>query len=447
SERKQIPELNSMMVDAITSPNSFRHDSPLWSVRGWNESGVVAGVLADLMNLLHRDDQASQRFLNAVDGSMDKDTQAVRRWLKAVYQLHTESTRAAGAERMRAMVPARLNDQVTASPPANIPAGLLWQTGQLIETLDPIDQKAMLQIGIFQAAVRNSPAEPVASHTVGSPLDQLFRTYVKVGRSELARRGWLERLHTWKFPRTTGVRENRQLQVAAHLAENLFDSGFPIDAAGICRRFLDQPLVFQLARRYSQGRNHRRILETRYESAIQSVDTENSIRYVDAMRSDFLGGVPNATLDLYGTKLDALTETPQDCLFELAIRSASSTPAGRDACQRLLEELDHIADAAERSSANLPARLVLASVVRPDTLSDLLDECMQTLPTGTRMDSGPLHEFVIALTTIMRSDVESADAATTQVIARLSEIATQRNDQAALSVLSGLSRGETPAAR
>ncbi|QDV83935.1 tetratricopeptide repeat protein [Planctomycetes bacterium TBK1r] len=447
SERKQIPELNSMMVDAITSPNAFRHDSPLWSVRGWNESGVVRGVLADLMNLLHRDDQASQRFLNAVDGSMDKDTQAVRQWLKAVYQLHTESTRAAAAERIRAMVPARLNDQITTSPPVNLPAGLLWQTGQLIETLDPIDQKAMLQIGIFQAAVGNSPAEPLPSHTVGSPLDQLFRTYVKVGRSELARRGWLERLHTWQFPRTTGVRENRQLQVAAHLAENLFDSGFPIDAAGICRRFLDQPLVFQLARRYSQGRNHRRILETRFESAIQSVDAENSIHYVDAMRSDFLGGVPNATLDLYGTKLDDLTETPQDCLFELAIRSACSTPAGRDACQRLLEELDRIADAEERSSANLPAHLVLASVVRPDSLSDLLDECLQTLPTGTRMDSGPLHEFVIALTTIMRSDVESADAATTQVIARLSEIATQRNDQTALSVLSGLNRGETPAAR
>ncbi|WP_372898969.1 hypothetical protein, partial [Stieleria sp.] len=157
SERKQIPELNSMMVDTITSPNSFRHDSPLWSARGWNNAGIVQGVLDDLMHLLHRDDQASQRFLSAVDGSTDKETQAVQRWLKAVYELHTESTRAAAAERIRAMVPARLDDQVTASPPVNIPAGLLWQTGQLIETLDPIDQKAMLQIGIFQAAVRNSP--------------------------------------------------------------------------------------------------------------------------------------------------------------------------------------------------------------------------------------------------------------------------------------------------
>ena len=63
------------------------------------------------------------------------------------------------------------------------------------------------------------------------------------------------------------------------------------------------------------------------------------------------------------------------------------------------------------------------------------------------MESGPLHEFVIALTAITRSDVESADAASTKVIARLSEIATQRNDQAALSVLSGLRRAETPAAR
>ncbi|PAY21611.1 hypothetical protein CKO51_00680 [Rhodopirellula sp. SM50] len=448
SERKQLPELNAMMVDAITSPNAFRHDSPLWSVRGWNESGVVQGVLDDLMHLLHRDEQASQRFLSSVNGSTDKDTRAVRQWLKAVYELHDESTRAAAAERIRVVVPARLNDQVTTSPPVNIPAGLLWQTGQLIETLDPIDQKAMLQIGIFQAAVRHSPAEPVASHTVGSPLDQLFRTYVQVGRSELARRGWLERLHTWKFPRTTGVRENRQLQVAAHIAENLFDSGFPIDAAGICRRFLDQPLVFQLARRYSQGRNHRRILETRFESAIQSVDAENAIRYVDAMRSPLLGGVANATLDLYGTRLDALTDTPRDCLFELAIRSACSTPVGREACQRLLAELDRIADAEERSSANLPARLVLASVVRPDTLSDLLDECLQSLPTGTQMDSGPLHEFVIALTAIMRSDIESSDTALTQVIARLSEIATQCNDQTALAALSGLShRDDAPAAR
>ncbi|MCS7466519.1 tetratricopeptide repeat protein [Stieleria sp. ICT_E10.1] len=440
SERQQLPELKSMMVDAITSPNAFRHDSPLWSVRGWNESGVVQGVLADLMNLLHRDDQASHRFLNAVDGSTDEDTRAIRRWLKAVYELHAESTRGAAAERIRAMVPARLNDEVTTSPPVNIPAGLLWQTGQLIETLDPIDQKAMLQIGVFQAAVGNSPAEPVPSHIVGSPLDQLFRTYVKVGRSDLARRGWLERLHTWKFPRTTGVRENRQLQVAAYIAENLFDSGFPVDAAGTCRRFLDRPLVFQLARRYSQGRNHRRILETRIESAIQSVDVENSIQYVDAMRSDLLAGVQDATVDLYGTRLDALTETPRDCLFELAVRSASSTPAGREACQSLLAQLDRIAAAEERSSPNLPARLVLASVASPDTLSDLLAECLQTFPTGERMDSGPLHEFVIALTAILRSDVESADAASMQVIAQLVEIAEDNEDQAALSVLTGLSR-------
>ena len=63
------------------------------------------------------------------------------------------------------------------------------------------------------------------------------------------------------------------------------------------------------------------------------------------------------------------------------------------------------------------------------------------------MESGPLHEFVIALTAITRSDVESADAATAQMIARLSEIAKQGNDQDALSVLSGLSRPESPAAR
>ncbi|QDV42019.1 tetratricopeptide repeat protein [Stieleria neptunia] len=448
SERKQIPELTSMMVDAITSRDAFRHDSPLWSMRGWNESGIVPGVLSDLMDLLHRDDQASQRFLMAVDVSASEDTQANGEFLKAVYELHAEETRGAAAERIRAMVPPRLDAAITASPAGNIPAGLLWQTGQLIETLDPIDQKAMLQIGIFQAAVRHSPSDPVASHPVGSPLDQLFRAYVKVGRGDLARRGWLQRLRTWEYPRTTGVRENRQLQVAAHLAEHLFESGFPIDAAGICRRFLDQPLVFQLARRYSQGRNHQRILETRLESAIESVDAENAILYVNAMRADLLAGVQEAPVDLYATKLDRLTETPRDCLFELAIRTASETPAGRDACQKLLTEFDRIADGEKQPSSNLPARLMLASVVRPDDLSDLVDECLQTLPTETRLKAGPLREWVLALTAIERSDVESVDAALEQMIARLVEIADENGDQAALSVLTGLHhRDDAPAAR
>lgn len=437
SERIHIPELTAKLTDAITSDDAYQTDAPLWIVRGWSDDGQVSGLLTDAMDLLRRDPDVAQRFLAAV-ATEQNQTQPTGHLLKAVYQLHDPKTRSDAARAIGKLCPATFAD--SNSPPIGpMPAGLLWQIGQSLDSFDQIDQPAMLKIGVYQAAIRNSTDQMQSSFGVGLPSDWLLREYAKVGRKQLARRGWLARLRQDKTPRTTGVRENRQLQIASYVSDNLLNLGYPVDAAGICRRYLDQPILFQLARRYFQGRDPQKAMQATFKTAIDAIDANAAEDYLNALATDVVIGGNPISIDLYTTRIANVSDTPSDCLFELAAGIACDGQSGRETANKLFELLDQLAKQEPANASLQQARLILAAALYPERVAPLLDSVRDHLASPENAQSST-RMLYFAMAATCRGRGEIGEAGIEPVLQRLQQIAESCGDDEVKLALIRLSR-------
>lgn len=447
-ERHAIPELKLIMVNAITAPDAFTLESPLWTLRSWSEAGLVKGLLGDEMQMLWENPDAAKKFLAVVDAEPVR-SRPIARLLKAIFELNSAERRTQATGIIAELCPAKFDKPLDSGSDDRFPPGLLWQVGVLIESIDAIENKSLLKVGVYQAAIRNTHDRSPASSSVGAPRDQLYREYANVGRKDLARRGWLDRFSASVLPRTTGVRENRQLLLAAHVSKQLLQSGFPVDAAGICRRHLQQPLTFELARRYSQGRNHRRILQTTMQTALDALDPSTCQAYLDALAAD-LSLDSAAEIDLYSTKVSEITGTAEDCLFELAVRKACEAKPGLKSAQKLFDRIQKVDRGDQNHQSIELARLILAAVIRSPDVDQLLADVDQRLHETAQRNSGSstqenkvpdfIPPYVFGFAAVRRSASAEADEAVERVLAGARKLAAEVGDEAAETALAWLSR-------
>ncbi|MCA9140505.1 MAG: hypothetical protein KDB00_27225, partial [Planctomycetales bacterium] len=449
SERTQIPELTAKLTDAITSDDAFTYDSPLWALRGWSEQGRVSGLFADMMEIIENDPELKNRFLAVVDAQPNR-SQPTAQLLKAVCQLRDPEHRDAAVAVIDKLCPSALDVENAIPPISRLPAGLLWQIGQSIDLFDPIDQPGMLKVGIYQAAIRESGDRLHSSAGVGLPSDWLLAEYARIGQKQLARRGWLARLEHDVTPKTTGIRENRYLQTATLVSENLLKIGYPVDAAGQCRHCINQPLLFHLARRYSQGRDHQEHFETTFKKAIDSINDQSVADYFDAITNDIAFDGHQTTIDLYATQLKTLSDTPNDCLFELAAEIACVSESGRAAAERLFQQLDRVAERKDANTSIRHARLILASRLHPKRVNTMLETFLESLPPSRsgHSTSGAAKTALVnatrisyfAIAAVTRSQIDEAASVTERVLRRLQQNAIDSGDSELELALKKLSR-------
>lgn len=453
TERGQLPEIRTLMINVISSAEAFSSDSPLWALRGWSNSGAVSGVLEEIMQLLWDDNDAAKSFQSAATEIMadDKDgSRQIGQLLITVYELGNTETRKSATERIHELFPARFDAPDPDLIAGTIPSGLLWQVGQLLDSIQGLEETSTLQIGSFQAAIRHSKDQRFSTSSIASPIDQLFAAYAKSGRGDLARTGWLKRVDEAVLPKTTGIRENHELLLAAHVADHLLEIGYPVDAAGVCRNSLENPLVFRLARGYSQGRNHQRIIEQKYRQAFDSIDSAAAQLYLVVIQSEIAAQGDTPTINLLTTKLANASGTTQDCLFELAIRTALHTESGRDAVRRLLDQLAESAEHAENLSPIRSARLITAAVNHSDRLAEWINQWYDCLPSNQELDDlktgggkshlQQLRNAFFAVAAIQRDITPSIESAADRFLDRLRQIAERLDDEVANLALSRLSK-------
>ncbi|WP_372898773.1 tetratricopeptide repeat protein, partial [Stieleria sp.] len=144
-DREKIPEIRQAMIDVICGDDAFKTGSTTWRVTSRSSGGTANGPLKDILTLLRSDDEARERFEEAAKKAIqDKTLAPSSRFLSALVDVADDTKREAAVESIRELME---SDAVAAAKGADtlaISGGLLWQGGQVLESISEIDDKTSL---------------------------------------------------------------------------------------------------------------------------------------------------------------------------------------------------------------------------------------------------------------------------------------------------------------
>ena len=451
NQRDEIPELDRLLARVACSAQLFDSESPLWQMRVGAVDGRVLGVLEDVLMLLWNDESAAKTFLHAAESVSTENRQSrqIADVLIAAFQFGNPSTRQASVAELKKRFPARFQYPTDNQVHPKLPPGLLWQLGQVISAYDSSQPMDDLCIGIYEAATAETSATNLGTENPRAPVDQLFEAYFAYGRPELARRGLLHRWKVKQPPGTTGVRENQRIRLSLYVARQLANFGYPIDSAGVSREVMNQPLMFQLARRYAHDRAYRSELKKQFDQALPSINSKSSETLIRELTDLIQSSAPMAEIDLYALSFSYVSELTEDSLFHDAVKHAVATKSGRESVEQLAEVLRERIHIEPSDPSIWAAALIATAYTSPDEVPSLLEKLVDRTERAIRLaenesnsDRPKLTRWLLnyhALVAINRLAISGVDSAYEQLVNLLANIAGANNNKPARMALLRLS--------
>ncbi|WP_197455823.1 tetratricopeptide repeat protein [Stieleria neptunia] len=381
-DREKIPEIRQTMIEVICSPDAFTTTSSTWRVTSRSSGGTAKGPLKEIMTLLRSDDEARERFDEAAEQArQDTSLAPSSRFLSALVDAADDDKRDAAVESIRELMS---SDAIVAAKGGDtlaISGGLLWQGGQVLESVADFKDKNALLISIYQAAA----IDPNVSGTdmrfsVGA---RLVNVLAKDGQKPRARNVLLDAYaktdHSADDQYNPGYGDYQEIQAYQSIAEKLNEIGFPIDALIIFQQLIASPERFAKAKRWGGGLSIDDAKKLA-EQASERITPESSAEYLDVLRESIDAPDDELALRLLDLPLEVMVNADIDPALQIAIDSAAQSDAGRETLQSFYDSLASISAKRSQDWSIPAAQLLIALKIRPDDVDGLADTLTERLP-------------------------------------------------------------------
>ncbi|MCO8124895.1 tetratricopeptide repeat protein [Stieleria sp. TO1_6] len=246
---------------------------------------------------------------------------------------------------------------------------------------------------------------------------ELAALYLAADKPRLARRCWLEQFQRVNTTSVSSIDDRFQyLSQTGHTAGRLLDSGFPFDAAIICRHTLQQAATKWIPT-YPQNESVKRrtdALRGTLLCSLQVIDANDATNYLLAVAEDVLDAQIRTTLDLGGATAADINQHSPKCLFAHAVELAMTTEPGRASVKKLLDRLNALPPEPQSNWSVVAMQLVVSAAITPDSAVKQMDQLTaqrsgdspstpQNAPSLTS-DTSELVALVYAASSMTRSE-------------------------------------------
>ncbi|MCS7466641.1 tetratricopeptide repeat protein [Stieleria sp. ICT_E10.1] len=420
-DREKIPEIRQAMIDVICGDDAFQTGSTTWRVTSRSSGGTANGPLKDILALLRSDDEARERFDEAAKKALQDETLAPSsRFLSALVDVADDVKRDAAVESIRELIH---SDAVVAAKGADtlaISGGLLWQGGQVLESISEIEDKTSLLVSIYQAAA----VDPSVSRTdmrfsVGA---RLVNALAKDGQKARARNVLLDAYaktdHSAEDQYNPGYGDYQEIQAYQSIAEKLNEIGFPIDAWIIFQQLIASPERFANAKRWGGGLSIEDAKKAT-EQVRKKITPASSAEYLDVRRESLDAPNDDLAIRLLDLPLEMMLIADAEPGLQIAIDSAAQTDPGRETLEAFYQSLESLSAKRTKDWSIPAAQLLVAMKIRPedvDGLHDTLDERLPDVATiREAMDTPqtatlePLTGLLLVASAASKSDSAGAE--------------------------------------
>lgn len=448
-QRAQIPEYRDALLRSVCSNDAFLFTSALWNVQSRGSGGTAMGPLADIMKLLQSDSDAEKTFRKAATEAFDDDSkEATAKFLVALLETNQNDRL---KESLRTMGQCIKRDPDESSPSGRVSSGLLWQSGQLLESVDDVPIAFLIELYVeakqFDATNSSSP-----QYTLNA---RLVDTYIKAKRFDEARTLLLSLYRDTDFSsqnqNNPGYGDYQQLQTAQWVAEKLADSKAPIDSLILYQSGLSDPAAFERAKRWGGGSRMKDAFEAGAKAAVKKITPEVAAAHLVRQIKIWEDDLDANPIELMESPPQGIMNLEAPSSIAMAIRVAVSEEQTR-------KQVDDFAARVEKLGASSPTswRLAALSLMTAcyldgeqtdrleKTLFDQLPDPADIAKPGQQVSDSLQYQDLLDLYPVARAASESQRESNQEIGKRLviyiGKVAESANDSSialALAQISG----------
>lgn len=454
-QRAEFPQIRTAIIRTVTADSAFEPNSPTWSIYSYSGDGTTKGGVIPVVEFLAADEEARAKFEAAAQKQLsekDNGKAQMARFLKALVQLKVggEEQVLSASKDVLALLKemeeseARKNGSADRSTwNGRFSEAFTWQAGTLMESVSGIPDKTQFLITVYESS-RTGEINVNGGDPRYSVLHPLIKAYRAANQSEKAVRGLMKAYRSLDNSEQNqynpGYGDYQDLQSWKWIAEQLQNSGAPLQALSIYRRALAAPEKFDNAKRWGGGQTAAPF-EIGAKKAVASVNEESAIRFLKSHISELQdSATAKTTIDLQMLPIKAFEEPDMAPGFLMAIQEAKKTEDGLAALQELAAALEQQANKEGAHWSITGAQLMVATAINPDQIPTLSTHLMTLLPTEEQIQESParqteyLDSFAVALA-LSEIDSSEAKAAVQKVKPVLISIARAKSEADSLLVL------------
>lgn len=417
-EKRKIPEIRETIIEVICSDEAFAATSNIWRVSSRSSGGRANGPLKEILDLLANDSDARARFVKAANNAKKNDSyQPTAGFLMALHDVADESKRDDAVDTIAELV--KLNLDVDRGDSIRISGGLIWQAGQIIETVSNIDEKNALLVAMYEASARDpNVSDTDVRFSVGARLVKVLSDNGQRARArKLLLDAYAKTDHSADDQYNPGYGDYQDIQSYQAIAEKLEEIGFPIDALLIQQRLMASPERFEKANRWS---NNLKIEKTEKaaEDVAKKITPETSAEYLKQVGHSLSEVDGELAIKLLELPLDLMLQSAAEPGIQMAIDSAASSAEGMQALEDFAETLRTEASKRPTDWSITATQMLLSIKLQSSDLAELSQTLMDRLPKQDELDAArdtpaatsfrPLIDLVAVVSAGAKSDHEPA---------------------------------------
>ena len=375
-QRKQIPEYREALLRIACSENAFTANSSIWRVRSRGSGGKAYGPLEFIVELIVSDKEAGEKFAEAAARSVElADQKSTAQFLLALVEAKRGN---AIAEALQSMRKATALDAEEKEATLLVSAGLLWQAGQILETIDEVP--ASFLVDLYTESQRGNPSSSSSSRY--SVDNRLMQALAKDGRVRDAKsmllKMYRETDNAGRNIGNPGYGDYQDLQSFQWIAEQLLEIGAPIEALTISRVTLADPAKFVRAKRWGGSRNYQQQFENISKLANGKIKPEVAAQYlVDQVHL----WEAEAPIDLMEVSVGMIGKTKSPSSLGQAMEVAFSGKSKQaEDLERFVHRVEKLV-AANPESWQLAAVLLMSAHYQGAGVDEHEEELFRRLPT------------------------------------------------------------------
>lgn len=386
-QRSQIPEYRDAMIASICSDDAFVASSTIWQVRSRSSGGRAIGPLADAVSMLQKDDDAQKQFREAATKALETESHQLNaKFLLALVDSNQSDKLESSLASMRDCIKRDPDDQ---SNTATVSSGLLWQTGQILETEANVPVDFLVDLYVEAKRTDSSSSGSSPQFTLDS---RLVDTYIKAERFDEARQRLLDLFRSVDFSEQNrynpGYGDYQQLQAAGWVAEQLLKCNAPIDSLIIYRGQLADPDSFDRAQRWGGSRDRKTAFETGAETAAEQINAEVALAHLDRQVDAWEKDLDATPIDLMECSSQTITTTETPSSLELAIRIAVGDEKTRAQVIEFQQRVEKLSKSNVESWELAALNLMTGCFLGSDQTTELANTLFERLPDAAELKPG-----------------------------------------------------------
>ncbi|MCO8121797.1 tetratricopeptide repeat protein [Stieleria sp. TO1_6] len=384
AQREQIPEYRAALIDYVCSANSFEPNAPQWAIRSRSINGTASGALALTIELLQDDRDARQKFRAAAEQAMQNDSQkSTAALLLALVDLDQTDLRQQSFSTIKQCV-----HRDADNPDANLylDFGLLWQAGQLLESMDDVPSDVL--IDLYKEAKRvDTSSYRGPQYSVDKSLVDVYQSDGQYGNARaLLMRLFQDNDYSIQNQSNPGYGDLQQLQAYQWIAEELLNSHSPIDALVVYRTALLDPAAIERAGAWGRSVNYFKTFEQGAKLAVSKITPAIAVDHLNRLLDLWEQGIEIHSVRLMEVQPRDILKMESPSSLALAMRTATESEDQHEQVLAFKKRLDKLAESNPKSWQLTAVQLMAACYLGSDDVTAIEQELFQRLPKLDTLD-------------------------------------------------------------